>query len=165
MPPNGNAGANSASYLSKAYGMPNQSPSHRNARAFIAISVSLSASASRDCRIHSDTGTGAAFVLVATVRVTLAHGPAANAMRYVLIRCVVANRCVTVVLALSVRRSAPLASARQPIGVVSDSRTVALRSGWSKHGKSRLASDGTRSVYRYTLPSVTSRWRIMLAPA
>ena len=89
-----------------------------------------------------------ADVLVATVRVTLAHGPAAKATRYVLMRCVWAKRWVTRAPAVSAPISAPFASARQAVGVVSDSRTFALRSGWSKHGKSRLASDGTSNVYR-----------------
>ena len=165
MPPNGNAGASSASYLSNAYGIPNQSPSQRSARAFIAISVSLSASARRDCRIQSDTGTGGAAVVVATERVVVAHGPAANAIRYVLSRCVSAKRCVTAAPAVSVPTRAPLASARQSTGVVSAKRTRAFRSGWSKQGKSRFASDGTSNVYRYTRPSAASRVRIMLAPA
>ena len=109
--------------------MPNQSPSQRNARAFISINVSLSASARRDCRIQSDTGTGAADVLVATVRVTLAHGPAAKAIRYVLRRSVSRKRCRTDGPTVSVPISAPFASARHATGVVSESRTFAFKSG------------------------------------
>ena len=91
--------------------------------------MSLSASARRDCRIQRDTGTGAADVLVATVRVTLAHGPAAKAIRYVLRRSVSRKRCRTDGPTVSVPISAPFASARHATGVVSDSRTFAFKSG------------------------------------
>ena len=80
------------------------------------------------------------------VELSRCHGPAANAMRYVLIGSVSANRVVTRRPAVSADAAAPLATTDQPAGDVSVRRTRALRSGWSKQGKSWLASAGTSSV-------------------
>ena len=86
MPPNGNAGASRKSYLPNGYGTPNQSPSHCSACVFIAISESASASFARDARTHMLHGRRRRTARrCARARDTMLYGPAANAIRYVLI--------------------------------------------------------------------------------
>src|SRR5689334_792792 len=95
----------------------------------------------------------------------VAKGPAANANRYVGMRLLGANCTVTPRGTVSYFVAAPFDNARQPVGTVSARPNSALRSGWSKQGKRRLASAGTSSVYRYSRLSVSSVNRMMLAPA
>ena len=84
MPPNGNTGASRKSYLPNGYGTPNQLPSQCNASVFIAISESASASLSRDARTNMRTFVVGAPRAITRARDTVAYGPAAKAIRYVL---------------------------------------------------------------------------------
>ena len=100
-----------------------------SARAFMAMSVSPSTSAARERRDQTLIGTGGAPGAIVSCRVTLLHGPAANAMRYVLSGADSAKPYVTPTFDESRRTVAPLASARHVGGVVSERVTRALRSG------------------------------------
>ena len=121
----------------------------------ITLSASVPSSCCRDLLTNSVTGRPS------TVRVTYAHGPAANAIRYVLIGFVSANvrmRSAGAVAAVPfplksitisvLSASTPFDTALHPRGTMSVSAVRALRSGWSKQGKSWFASAGTSSVYR-----------------
>ena len=112
------------------------------------MSESVSASRAREPRTQSATSVAAPPSTSEARCVVTCHGPAAKATKYVLSGGVGAKRCVTDWAVLSRRPATPLANACQPRGVTSVNVTRALRSGWSKHGKSRLASDGTSNVYR-----------------
>src|SRR4029453_4942200 len=86
LPPNGNAGASSTSSFLNGNGRAKYDSSHRAATSFATMIESHSTSAARDFRTYiviarllDGDGTGA-------------HGPAANAMRYVLMGSVSANR-------------------------------------------------------------------------
>jgi hypothetical protein len=67
-------------------------------------------------------------------------------MRYVEIGFVSPNRQITAVPSESRSCSAPLVTTFHAAGAVMRMRTRALRSGWSKQGKSAFASAGTRRV-------------------
>ena len=77
------------------------------------------------------------------------YGPAATAVRYVDSSGVGWNRTVWVSAAEASRSAAGwLLSTSQSFGAVTVNSKGALRSGWSKHGKMRRASDGSRWEYR-----------------
>ena len=62
------------------------------------------------------------------------------------IGAVSAKRQRTAAPAGSRAATAPLGSTVHPAGAVSRQRKRAFRSGWSKQGNSRLASEGTSNV-------------------
>src|SRR5512133_1368322 len=142
MPPNGKAGASTKSYFANGYGRSKYRSIHSRARRLSAISVSRSASLAREAR------TKTLMVRPFTVDDARCHGPAANAMRYVLSGFVSAKWCVSASAAVSDRARDPLATTVHDRGARRLKVTRALRSGWSKHGKSWLASAGTSRVYR-----------------
>src|SRR5688572_26695823 len=109
---------------------------------------SASASATRDFLTYIVMGR-----LLAS-DVTVAQGPAANAMRYVLMGSVSANRWSVLAPWLETVEPASglFATTRHSFGATSRRVTFAFRSGWSKHGNSWFASAGTRSVYKYSDP-------------
>jgi hypothetical protein len=57
-----------------------------------------------------------------------------------------------------------LETASHPEGTRTENRNRALTSGWSKHGNTRWASNGSESVWTYTRPSVGSRKRFTPLP-
>src|SRR6478672_2614508 len=89
MPPNGNAGARRKSNFWKGKGRAVYVSSQAMARALVAISVSASASFAREALTHIEIGRPF------TTAERVAHGPAAKAIRYVLIGSDSWKRCVT----------------------------------------------------------------------
>src|SRR6476661_10199022 len=125
MPPNGNAGASSTSSFLKGNGRAKYPSSHRAATSFALMIESASASATRDFRTYIVIGR------LLDGDVTVVHGPAANAIRYVLMGSVSANTCSVGAprSATVVEVAGPFANTRHSFGARNLSDTRALRSG------------------------------------
>src|SRR5665213_1126360 len=113
MPPNGNAGASTKSSFGHGNAKLKYWEYHLTARPFAAINESASASFARDARTYIVIGRPS------IVLVTLAHGPAANAMRYVLIGLVCAKCTTSLAPDLWLPSIVPFATAFHAEGIVS----------------------------------------------